>query len=854
MSVINLYQGSSPTGYYRRLAKHYCQPPPKLEGAEEPLSVEAILQGYQSWESSELKEQIPYLDPTEGSICYAVGGDELTTRVTRGIAGSALIRDGVPREQVIASKRSTCNKILTFLREQVHRTPETVSFLYFCLQGLGYAYRVNLLIIITGEGCYVLENGTLLPFDPPRLCKCVGDVLCENADFGVRKSSFESLFGISPPDVFFKTVPCACLQLQEGITVKTVARRWYTLLTWAGRPQRYLQTSLTTLMHVKRQPEKSLQDDNILSVYDKQEAPAFSIQSYERMRDDLDRTLGYQRAIHAVCEDKVCLEIGTGPFALLSIMAVKAGAKHVYAIEANREAVNSAHEHIKKELSTEAQTRITVIEGLSTAVSLPEGVAAEVVIHELIGVIATEEGVIETMNDAYKRLLSKDCISIPFQVRTKTAIFADPRQATTRNNKYSLGIGLDLNKAVTDIGTLECVTFTKDQLPGKTEDVETKVSLDILSNQTITSTTALQMGIWVELQLLSTDSQSDVVSSIKDCSSWPKCLCLLKNKSLHSSTTAVPYSSVDVQYSISKRTAFAYSFEVADREQFVLCHELSKMDAWLRDFEAKSDKKTTSVSEGLSPLHKAIVLNDTRGVAECGYEPRFWKVLDPVFGLSALQLHTLLNPTGSSKAVSDVLSTFSADEVKGLMSHRDSRFDVGCEDIAQLVKMNIRSKPVTTTANEEMSVSKIKESTGRTLINSTLHGYDFIVDVWLKIKPSGDTQVSPPSEDIINVNSVDSSIHASRRLSAGDPVGWLHGVTRHVSEATENSFPFPGFPFVLDMSEYCSLAALIKTCKSEDGNCTVTATPHFGTISLLVEAIRPIEKGELLSLVDVETQ
>jgi len=97
------------------------------------------------------------------------------------------------------------------------------------------------------------------------------------------------------------------------------------------------------------------------------------------------------------------VDIGTGPFALLAVMAARAGAKRVYAIEINPDAAALAKKRVQ-ELGL--QSTVQVIEGDSTKVELPE--KADLVVSELIGSIATQEGVEPIIVDARERKLKKD--------------------------------------------------------------------------------------------------------------------------------------------------------------------------------------------------------------------------------------------------------------------------------------------------------------------------------------------------------------------------------------------------------------------------------------------------------------
>ena len=108
------------------------------------------------------------------------------------------------------------------------------------------------------------------------------------------------------------------------------------------------------------------------------------------MRDDNMRTQAYRRAIERHAPGKLCLDVGTGALALLAIIAARAGAEHVFAVEADAEAA-AARQTVAAE-GLEAQ--ITIIEGYSTDVTLQRGV--DLLLHEIIGEIAPAEGVVSS--------------------------------------------------------------------------------------------------------------------------------------------------------------------------------------------------------------------------------------------------------------------------------------------------------------------------------------------------------------------------------------------------------------------------------------------------------------------------
>lgn len=148
----------------------------------------------------------------------------------------------------------------------------------------------------------------------------------------------------------------------------------------------------------------------------------FQEDSYGAMRDDTKRTPQFIKAIRQRVAGRegelTVLDIGTGPFALFALVAARAGAKKVYAIEANPEAAARARSFVAK-ADDIAPGTIEVIEGFSTAVKLPEKV--DLVVAEIMGSIASEENMLTTIRDAQERHLKdpKNPRSyIPVGVRT----------------------------------------------------------------------------------------------------------------------------------------------------------------------------------------------------------------------------------------------------------------------------------------------------------------------------------------------------------------------------------------------------------------------------------------------------
>jgi len=147
---------------------------------------------------------------------------------------------------------------------------------------------------------------------------------------------------------------------------------------------------------------------------------------YRAMTYDEARNASYRAAINQKVPGKVALDIGTGAHAVLARMCIDAGARKVYAIEMNPQAYSSAQSLVR---SLGLEDRLILVLGDSTKLELPERV--DVCVSELIGTIASSEGVVPILNDA-RRFLTANGTMIPQLCETRIAAAALPEEFSTQ--------------------------------------------------------------------------------------------------------------------------------------------------------------------------------------------------------------------------------------------------------------------------------------------------------------------------------------------------------------------------------------------------------------------------------------
>jgi protein arginine N-methyltransferase 1 len=92
----------------------------------------------------------------------------------------------------------------------------------------------------------------------------------------------------------------------------------------------------------------------------------------------------------------------------------------VYAVEANKRAYEASLKYLKARNIANVQ----LLHGFSDNITLPE--RCQVLVHDLIGNIASSEGMVPFIEDAKRRLLTPDAVHIPKRCVTCAVLAEDP--------------------------------------------------------------------------------------------------------------------------------------------------------------------------------------------------------------------------------------------------------------------------------------------------------------------------------------------------------------------------------------------------------------------------------------------
>jgi protein arginine N-methyltransferase 1 len=151
---------------------------------------------------------------------------------------------------------------------------------------------------------------------------------------------------------------------------------------------------------------------------------AYDTQDHDVMQEDTARMRAFAVAIERAVPGRVVLDMGAGPDAVLALCAARCGAARVYAVEGNASAAAAAARLVRRKEETGELRRgvVRVVARVSTDLNfadVPAG-TVEVLVHELMGILASSEGVRHFVR-GLRPFLAPGCVSIPASACTLVA-------------------------------------------------------------------------------------------------------------------------------------------------------------------------------------------------------------------------------------------------------------------------------------------------------------------------------------------------------------------------------------------------------------------------------------------------
>ncbi|WVQ66117.1 uncharacterized protein L199_004295 [Kwoniella botswanensis] len=221
---------------------------------------------------------------------------------------------------------------------------------------------------------------------------------------------------------------------------------------------------------------------------------------HEIMLKDTVRTVSYARFLLSnpqIFKNTIVMDVGCGT-GILSMLAAKAGAKHVYAIEASGLAVK-ARENIRKNGFADV---ITVIQGKVEDIQLPVK-HVDVIVSEWMGYMLLYESMLDSVLVARDRFLAPGGLMAPSQTRLVISAITGERTWKERISFWPSVYGFDLSEmqgpafeeGLTEVVDKEEVVTTEAVVRDINSHTATIKSLDFHSTFTLRSTSTSKVEI-----------------------------------------------------------------------------------------------------------------------------------------------------------------------------------------------------------------------------------------------------------------------------------------------------------------------------------------------------------------------
>ena len=163
-----------------------------------------------------------------------------------------------------------------------------------------------------------------------------------------------------------------------------------------------------------------------------------SLGLHHELLNDAVRTRAFDRALaETVRPGDVVADLGAGS-GILSVLALKHGARRVYAVE--RHSVALLTEAIARENGV--ADRLVVVREEASSVRLPEKV--DVVVSETLGNAVFDEGILDLMRYARRRLLKRGGRLIPSEIR----VLAAPAVTPETPGRWAYGVRMKTLRAL----------------------------------------------------------------------------------------------------------------------------------------------------------------------------------------------------------------------------------------------------------------------------------------------------------------------------------------------------------------------------------------------------------------------
>ena len=240
--------------------------------------------------------------------------------------------------------------------------------------------------------------------------------------------------------------------------------------------------------------------------------------------DDV-RNQVYRTAIKRHAFARNVMDLGTGAHLLLARLAVAAGAKRVDAVEANSTSYKFAQTYLK---NPELADKVALHHGFSCDISV--GSPSDMIIHEIVGEVASSEAVVMAIKDALLRHASEDVEVFPKRLRTCLSLMTNAPPAGFVRRGLSKIFGGHARQLTTrgfqciyNPGTSQDILVS----PVTVEDLRFDSKSSIASLQEVTANTAVAeisataqvvgFRLWPEIEV---DGNADTIISGQDITNW----------------------------------------------------------------------------------------------------------------------------------------------------------------------------------------------------------------------------------------------------------------------------------------------------------------------------------------------